>query len=68
MVMILRYWSGNKYRFTLRNLDRTTFCYRWFNTMKAAKEYAKEKGVEILDRPDLIEKRSTPSQQRILDI
>lgn len=68
MVMILRYWNGKKYMFTLRRLDRTTFCYRWFNTIQAAKDYAIEKGVEILERPDLIKKWSTPSKQRMLDI
>lgn len=68
MVMILRFWNGKKYQFTLRKLDRTFYSYRWFNTMKAAREYAKEKGVEILERPDLVKKWSTPQLNKMLNV
>lgn len=65
-VMILRYWNGKSYRFTLRRENKKFFDYRWFNTMKQAREYAALKGVEIIERPDLIKKWSTPSKNRVI--
>lgn len=65
MVTILRYFNGQKYVFKLRDKNKKRLA-PWFNTMGAARKYAESLGLNIIERPDLIKKWSSPHLNRII--
>ena len=49
MVRIQRIWTKDGTRFTLRRLDRTAVCCRYFRAIGQARKYAEELGLKVIN-------------------
>ena len=49
MVYIRRFWTSSGTRFTLRRLDRTAVCCRYFRAIGQARKYAEELGLKVIN-------------------
>jgi hypothetical protein len=49
MVYVRRIWTRSGARFTLRNMDNTSSCYKYFRTIGQTRKYAEEIGKIVIN-------------------
>lgn len=49
MVYVRRIETSSGVRFTLRNMDRTSSCYKYFKSIGEARAYAKQLGKTVIN-------------------
>lgn len=48
LVYVMRYWNGQKHRYKIRNLDRTSSGYHYFDKLVDALNYCDSLNLEVL--------------------